>query len=225
MKMGWEDAPPYQFKEGNIVKGSDVEIFDLIMNELKCPSTKEEIPWNRHLKELEMGRVEVAGGSSVSDERKKFAYFSKSYAEEALFLLILQSDSSKYKFKNVEEVAKSGIILGGKAGSFLGDDFEQLIKDGVIVKGKNFLEGQDDNQVDELLLTGRIKGILLAEIPLKVNPKIKVYPVKLNEHTTHFMFSKKSVPEDFIKEFDVKLTELKNKGLIKKILKQYNDKK
>jgi polar amino acid transport system substrate-binding protein len=76
--VGWELWYPYQFhnKEKKLT-GVDVEIFNLIADKANMSISYVELPWQRHLKYIKNGVVDIAFGASYTKERAETAYFCK----------------------------------------------------------------------------------------------------------------------------------------------------
>ncbi len=221
LKSGWETAKPFQFKVNNILQGIDIETLQVVLTEMGCTVTFEEIPWERHLKEVETGKVDIASGASKNPEREKWGLFSKPYSGEAVLLFTLKENKDKYKFKSERELVSTGLKLGIVAGSYLGEDFDKLVEEKLLVKEKNLFEFTNEKQLIELLLAKRIDGFLYGGKEVKFHKDIVMNPQKMFEHEAAFLFSKKTASSKFIDEFNKTLVKLKNSGKIDEISRKY----
>ena len=100
LKSGWETAKPFQFKVFIYLKGFDIDTLQLVLRSMGCSVNFEELPWERHLKEVENGTVDIASGASKTPERSRWGHFTKAYSGEAVLLFTLKENSKKYKFEN-----------------------------------------------------------------------------------------------------------------------------
>ncbi len=225
LKVGWETAKPFQFLENGKVNGLDVEVFTLVMNSLGCPFQFEEIPWERHLKEVENGQTDVAMGASITPERKKWGLFSIPYSGEAVYLYGHKDHVTRFQFKNERELADLKIKIGVIAGSYLGDEFDQLIREKKLIKNVNLFEFTSEKQLIDLLLTKRIDGFLYGGVSLNFHKQIAHHPQKMFEHEAFFMFSKKTVQQTFIDRFNAELAKFKKDKSVEKIVAQYTSNK
>ncbi len=188
---------------------------------MDCPVVFEEIPWERHLKEVAAGITDAAMGASKTPDRLKSGFFTDPYSGEAVLLYMLKENRKKYKFKTEKELAQTGIKLGAVAGSYLGEEFDKLVQEKILVKDKNYFEFANEKQLIDLLLAKRIDGFIYGGKEVNFHKDIIVHPKKMFEHEAFFMFSKKTTTPAFIKEFNKHLEKLKSKGAIDEISKKF----
>lgn len=70
--------PPYSFKEGQSLVGSDVEITKEVFSQLKIPIILKIYPWKRCLVMVENGKADSILDVSVTTERKSLFIFKNS---------------------------------------------------------------------------------------------------------------------------------------------------
>ncbi len=221
LKSGWETAKPFQFKDNDKIQGIDIDTLKLVLSSMGCQVTFEEIPWERHLKEVESGKVDIAAGASKTAEREKWGLFTAPYSGEAVLLYTLKENQSKYKFKNERELVKTGLKIGIVAASYLGEDFDKLIEEKLLVKNVNLFEFTNEEQLIDLLRTKRIDGFLYGGKEINFHKDIVMHPQKMFEHEAYFLFSKKSTKPGFIEAFNKELKKLKQEGKIEEITKKF----
>lgn len=221
LKTGWETAKPFQFKEKDKVQGIDLDTLSLVLTSMGCSVSFEEIPWERHLKEVESGKVDVASGASRTSEREKWGLFTKAYSGEAVLLYTLKENQTKYKFKNERELVKTGLKIGIVAASYLGEEFDKLIEEKLLVKNVNLFEFTNEKQLIDLLLTKRIDGFLYGGKQVNFHSDIVMHPQKMFEHEAAFLFSKKTTTPEFINVFNKHLQKLKQEGKVDEIARKY----
>jgi polar amino acid transport system substrate-binding protein len=221
LKVGWETARPFQFKEDNVVKGIDIDILKLVMNELHCQLTFEDIPWERHLKEIERGKIDIAAGASETAERAAYGHFTIPYSGESIILYLHKDNRDKYHFKNEQELIKTGIKIGAVAGSYMGPEFEKLLDEKILIKGDNYLEFSNEKQIIDLLISKRIDGFLYGGKKINFHKDIVAHPHQMFEHHANFLLSKKSTSKEIVEEMNKVILKLKQKGILQKIEDTY----
>lgn len=220
-KSGWETAKPFQFKEKNKLQGIDIDTLNLVLNTMGCQASFDEVPWERHLKEVENGRIDIAAGASKTPERAKWGHFTAPYSGEAVLLYTLKENQPKYKFKNERELVKTGLKIGIVAASYLGEDFDKLIEEKLLVKNVNLFEFTNEEQLIDLLRAKRIDGFLYGGKEINFHKDIAMHPQKMFEHEAYFLFSKKTTKPEFIEAFNAQLKKLKQDGKVEEIAKKY----
>lgn len=225
--VGWESWEPYQFQnEAKELKGLDVELISAIASNANCSVKFVELPWKRHLTELEAGVVDLAGGASKTPEREVFANFSSAYRKETAVMYVRKGESDKFKFKKLFDLSGTQFRLGITREYFYGDEFDKLSKDTAF---KSLLqEVQSDALNYPKLMKGRIDGFLAdpvaAAAALKKEgllDKIEVHPMPIYENDIFVMLSKKSVNQESFQSFEKSLTELKKQGKLAQIINKY----
>lgn len=223
MSVGWEKALPFQYKENGKVKGIDIDTLSVIMDKIKCKLEFKEIPWERHLKEVELGTIDIAAGANITPERQQYAIFSIPYLTEYVYFYTLKEKIKKYQFKNESELLKLNLKLGAISGAYMGPVFEDAVKNKILIPNKNFFQVNNEKQLVELLIAKRIDGILLGEYVNNLHNDIKDHPTKMFEHNTNFMFSKRTTTMAFLEKFNQAIEAAKKSGQLKKIRDSYNN--
>lgn len=221
LKAGWETAKPFQFKENDKLQGIDIDTLVLVLESMNCKVVFEEVPWERHLKEVENGTLDIASGASKTPEREKWGLFTAPYSGEAVLLYTLKDNQHKYVFKNERELVKTGIKLGIVAASYLGEEFDNLLREKLLVKNKNLFEFTNEKQLIDLLLANRIDGFLYGGKEVNFHNDIMMHPQKMFEHEAYFLFSKKTTKPAFIEAFNKQLQKLKKEGKVEQIAKKH----
>ena len=225
--LGYDDWRPYQFKEGGKVTGLDVDLLSAILKSTGCPFKLKAIGWKAHLRELKKGRVHLAPGASMTDDRKKFAFFSDSYRTESVVMFVKKSNLNTFKPSSLKDLSNiKKFKLGVVRGNFNGDEFEKLKKEKAFKK--IVLEISGEKQLYTMLKKDRVQGVLADRYSgfaylkkLNLGNKIVLHPLKIYSADIHVMFSKKSVDKKFVDIFNKNLQKLKSDGKYESIIKQY----
>ena len=93
LTLGWEDWQPYQYQDSNQnVTGLDIELMRAILDNMDDRVTLTELPWKRHLNNVEAGRTDLAASASKTPEREQYAFFSDAYRTESAVMYIRKAD-------------------------------------------------------------------------------------------------------------------------------------
>ncbi len=128
LKMGWEPWKPYQYiDENKQLTGLDIDLIRAIVKNMGCEVQLEKTPWRRQLFEAEYGRMHLVASASMTEERKKWAYFSESYREHKRVLFVLKGTVNRYQFESLKDIIGTDFNLGVVRGVYQGEEFARLI--------------------------------------------------------------------------------------------------
>jgi polar amino acid transport system substrate-binding protein len=224
INVGWEVWYPYQYQgKSKQLMGVDISIMNAIAEQMSVELVYEELPWKRHLKYIKTGQFDVAMGSSKTEERQAYSYFTQPYRIEEIKLFVLKEKAQTIKLKNLADVINSQYILGVERGYFYGDEYASLSSRAAFKN--HFNEVTDLSQNVKMLLKGNIDGLLADPVAMKTyseffNLQGKFTQLSLHIYQTeiHLMLSKASMTQADLTRFDKAITVLKNSGEIEKIL-------
>jgi polar amino acid transport system substrate-binding protein len=221
IKLGWEEYTPYQYEESGQVVGSDIDVFVAVMKHLNCAYKLEKSPWERTLMNVQNGEFAFAAGATITEDRKKFAWFSEPYDVEKVFPYVLKKKSGQFKEKNIKAMIDKGYKFVVTSGATFGDEFDDLVKSGKLTKEKNLFEVPSETQAAEMLVVGRVDIFIASGEGLNFNAEVSNLknPVFTNE--TRFMLSKKSVDSGFVGDVNKAIKALGGKGTLAEIKKKY----
>jgi polar amino acid transport system substrate-binding protein len=129
-----EHFPPFAFEEDGVVKGIDIDIFDLAMERVGVPYEVEIMPWARALKMVEEGDAESILIASYTEERDDWAYFTENQKisknevipdaylgahDMVFFIRKIHEDS--IKFESFDQIREMDYRVGLDAGYAYGD--------------------------------------------------------------------------------------------------------
>ncbi len=227
LTIGWEDWPPYQYQVDGQLMGLDVELLTEIASGAGCTLQFREMPWARHLKEVEERRIDLAAGASRTPEREGFGWFSSPYRDER-YALFLNRDAREtwQPFTSLRELLAAGMRLGITRDYFYGDEFIELQK--MFPQQIEAVRNDADNLPK--LLRRRIDGFLSD--PMVMNATLKerqlfdqvIYhpDFYLVTGDIHILFSQRVSPE-VVSRFDASLRQLKESGRYAVIVGRYLD--
>ena len=221
VKLGWEEYKPYQFEEAGQVVGSDIDVFVAIMRHLSCPYKLEKSPWERTLMNVQNGEFAFAAGATITEERKKFAWFSEPYDVEKIFPYVLKKKSGQFKEKSIKAMIDKGYKFVVTSGATFGDEFDALVKSGKLTKEKNLFEVPSETQAAEMLTMGRVDIFIASGEGLNFNADVANLKTPLFTNETRFMMSKKKLDPGFVGDVNKAIKALGDKGTFADIKKKY----
>ena len=96
---------PWEYKEGNLYYGIDMEIAKLIATELNLELVIDDMQFNMVVGAVGKNGVDIAmAGLTVNDERKKSVNFTESYYNAAQVLVVLEDEDAFDDCKTAEDV-------------------------------------------------------------------------------------------------------------------------
>ena len=121
---------PYIVVSDEKVTGTDIELIRKVFQDIGSELQLLSMPESRALNDLESGKVDLLFGASYTDERSKFAWFSKPYRYEANVVvvhpLVLQRYPEVISKTVFFDLARRKLIGTFNPKGFYGAEFEQL---------------------------------------------------------------------------------------------------
>lgn len=221
---GAEAYEPYLTIGADGVHGLDVDVVRAVLERLGCAVTFQEMPWPRHLFALETGEVDLATSAAVTPEREAYAHFTTAYVRARIVLFARAEDAERWSSLEAFFADETAPILGAVRGHNYSATFQRFRE----TRAHQVEETNDNDQNLQLLTLGRIDGtpgnefVMSAAMDrLGVQDVIVATNVVLYEEGSHIMFSKASVPEDFVSAFNRTLETLMADGTLEEIFARY----
>jgi polar amino acid transport system substrate-binding protein len=217
LRGAWYPWDPYQYRDYKrgvpILTGFDVEIERALARIMSVEILLPEVAWEDHLAALAAGTADIAAGATASEERSRYAYFSKPYRTETDVLILPRGASSRYPFRTIEQMldtfAKQKFRLGVVAGFIYADPrVNAFIADPA--HRDQILPVANDAQNLRNLLDGLInEGSHIEEHPLRFSTDI------------HFMLSRATQTPQMVARLDGAIDELRRSGEFRRIADSY----
>lgn len=224
LSMGWEPYEPYQYLENGKMKGLEIEIIQSVMEKIKCTIRYEQLPWKRVLSEIEAGKIDFTAGASKLPEREIFAFYSSTYRHEAFTLFVRSDKIKQHNFTSLTALGKTDFRLGIAQDYYYGEELAQLQTEKKIITESVWT----DKVNFQKLLNNRIDGFLIDPVVGKMiiqndrnYSQIVNYPLDVITGDVYFIFSRSSITQEWMKEFDDNLKLLIQDGTLKKIIDSY----
>jgi len=220
---GIEDYRPYHIIDGpDQIGGMDFDVLELILERMGCDLEKRPLPWIRHLNDLKEGRVDIASPVARTPEREVFARYSEVYlrAPELLFVHEDKPDETRSLSAFFEAGNRLGIIRGYVYGGEFVNLSEQY-PDQITAQDSEepLLRQLEFGRVDAVIgdlfvMSHEIKKLGLGSLIVPSNVIVSNDPL-------YFMFSRKSVSEEFVLAFNNELNQMRTSGELDRIIDKY----
>ncbi|TWX66418.1 substrate-binding periplasmic protein [Colwellia sp. C1TZA3] len=226
--VGWELWFPYQYRNSQQeLVGLDFEIFNTILTKAGYTTEYTELPWKRHLHYIKTGEMDVAMGASFSEERLRYAMFSRPYRQETVNLFVRNGQANSIKLGALSDLTNSNYTIGIESGYYYGDEYQALMKTAEFQE--HIIEVVDIEENVTLLLAGHIDGFLVDPATIKafankykMAGEFEAHPVNIYQTDIHIMLSKKSVKPRAITAINQAISELKKSGQLDKIINKWH---
>jgi len=228
LTMGFDAWEPYQYMTvGNTVTGLDVELVRAVASEMQCELSIVQGSWVELLGLLKEGKIDFVLGASVTEDRQAFAYFSEPYRQEQ-FSLYVRANNVDLPVASIQDFINAGHKLGIVNEYYYGDEIAELYASvesrpqfvGAIISEMNMARLLDE-EIDGFLEDSFVAASILRRKGL--DDLIKPHQVTLGNNDVYVMFSKASVEEQLVAEFNRGLAAIKQNGLYKQIVERYQD--
>lgn len=214
---------PYEDISNEQAPGFSTEVIAHVMKSMSIETETRELPWARALNEVFEGKRDALYTAFWTEERAQFCYYpDEPIAQEKWVFFVRTEDASKLSFSSYDELKdrRIGILRGAS----VTEEFWDFVK-----QYRNYEEVQTDELNFKKLDRGRIdyvvtsysNGVMLArEMRLTGRVQPLVSPV-IKEDNLYIIFSKKTVPSDFVERFSSKLRAFKNTPPYQVIYQKY----
>ncbi|HDZ8843121.1 TPA: amino acid ABC transporter substrate-binding protein [Aeromonas dhakensis] len=214
LRIGYDNWPPYHYylesaagkKE---LQGFAIEALNAMLKRLDCKASYVEMPWKRVLHGLELGVVDIAMEAYFNEDRARYAWFSDAYNPGRSVLWIRKSDA--YADTDLASWLANGHTLGITKDYYYGAEISELLR-----RYAAQVSVVNDEQNYGKLVLGRIDGflgdVLATPWGLKkegLSDLIVPHAMAVYEAPTFFMFSKKRLSPEFVREFNRDLAKFK----------------
>ncbi|TQV72098.1 amino acid ABC transporter substrate-binding protein [Aliikangiella marina] len=214
LRVAWNPWPPF-IESAEEARGIHIDLMNWLGDALKCQIIYKRMNWEQSIIALEKGDIDLLGRASITDARKKFAYFSDPYRESLVVLYVRKGESRKHDAESIEDLLKQDFVIGLQKGAYYGETIMRLKEQPEYFD--NFPELVfDEGPPVSLLLNRSIDGLLespytIDSILLKKHNRsqIEEFPIQIFSEQLHFMLSKKTLSADFVAQLNQALAEVR----------------
>ncbi|PTX91544.1 transporter substrate-binding domain-containing protein [Opitutus sp. ER46] len=212
LRLGCESWPPYEYHDGTRARGFSVEVVQRVLGQMGATSGQIQIlPWARAQEMAYRGELDAVFSTSFSEQRSEFCHFpAESLIESRWVLFIRQADLGRLRFERFEDLKghRVGVVRGysytPEFWAFLSANlgFEETPSD-----LQNFRK-LGAERIDYVACELNVGRHLVRTLGLegKIVPLVD-HPLKAGG--LYVMFSKKTVPREFVDRFSTALKAFK----------------
>lgn len=224
LTLGWESRAPYQYERNGEITGIDVQIFKQAADTINCDVSFVEKSWAELLTDLEKGEVDVLAGATITPARESFASFSVPYRDES-FTLFIRS-SSNYDGNTLTGFLSRNQKVGITSDYFYGEEVYALMNHPQY--SSLFVDSKSGEQSFFNILYSDIDGVLADPVEghyiikrKRLGDQIRASNVHIPSDSVAFMFSKKSVKDQQLKELQQAIKDMVNNNQIQPIIDNF----
>ncbi len=221
--VSWLEWKPYQLRENDKVTGMDIELLDAVMNKAGCAYELKNIPWERSMRYIRTGDLDLALGTSKTAERSEWAYFSEAYRREIMAIFVRSDEYDRWnQAKNFEELVELKPRVIELRGAYYGSAWKK-IKNRFFVHQLNGYEQLIQMlgvKRTDIVLTDLYNGKILAR-ELGLEKQITTLDWNASDDNIYMMFSKKTVTQPDIDTVNRAILELRQSGALDAIIQRY----
>jgi polar amino acid transport system substrate-binding protein len=207
LTFGWMERKPVQFNDSNGLQGIQIDLVKAVANKMSCELTFVQGSWGELISGIKSGDVDFIPGATISSERAKFGYFSVPYRRDFFVIYVLSSKKNLFSKYTLKQLKKNKFKLGFTEQYLYGDEIEIWQQDEMHNKFLSYAESTADNIAR--LHNNEIDGFLEDPFVIAYNLRdeerastISRLPITISGHLSSFMFSKKSVSETRVEQFN-----------------------
>ncbi len=199
--VGWDLYPPYGYYNPNKqLVGLDIAFLNAVLQQANCLYEIKLITFKRSLIELKKGSIDLMLTVSKTAAREQYAYYSPPYRDEQMRMIIRKGEQHQWPLQRLSDIKKLKMSLAVRLGSYYGEEFAGLLSDPLF--RELLIDVKQTVQGIKMVATGRADAALqdvynlkYRAINLGVWDKLALHPYIVSSGKVHFMFSKKSVPQ------------------------------
>ena len=228
LKLGWGEWPPYQYlpSKANQIppspneiartqpQGIQIDLIREIATEAGCELSYVLQSFTENMASIKDGTIDLTLDSTITEQRKLFAYFSEPYRNEVLVLYVRPKFLQQCQSQSLKSLVAKGLRLGLTSGNLYGKVITDLQEDAqlntkLIYQEKNSqnLEKLKTDELDAVLEDPAVMAYQLRR--QKLIGSMKSCKVTVQSEPVSIMFSKKTVPIEVLKRFNAALIKIK----------------
>ena len=229
--MRWNDDPPFSFVSDittDKVTGISVDVAREAFSRLGCQLRFSKLPWARALEELRVGRIDLISGAYKKPEREVYALFSTQGIVSPNVLFVRTEDIDKWHFKSLAELPAESFRLGAQINVSYSREYDQLMQTDSF--SRNVQSQSDRISLWKMLAVNRIDGVIADLLTgrqelhdLQLQDKVKATDFIVSNEPSFFAFSRATTSQTFVDNFDEVISQMREEGLLDKIVNQYLD--
>lgn len=222
----WNADSPYTFmnRDGEI-RGISADLVRETLRRMNCKARFVEMPWARALFELESGQLDILPGAFKTEERERFARFSRPFNRSPNVLFLSAEAARVYHPKRLADLVGTAFRLGTQIKVSYGEEYDRLVNEpgfpqrtelGQRPQGWQMMDG---NRIDGMIADESTALIEIAGLGLE--NRIVKSAVVVSDKPSYVAFSRQSVSASFVARFDMTFGDVLKDGTYKSIVERY----
>lgn len=231
--IGVNERDIYRYKDkSGAWAGKDIDLVNALFRRTSHQFKIISMPWPRVLKALEFGSIDMTLAASISPERRAYALFSNEAFRYSHYMLFAHKSKLSLFESTTElaDLAQHKILIGALRGAIYSDSYNELLKKEEFVKRISYID--NDRKLPNFVLKGRVDAYIDSEIEGKyyllkhdnysknIVPLFRITSDK--EAMGRLMFSKRTVSQLQVNEFDIALKALHESGEYQQISDKFD---
>lgn len=226
--VGWDLWAPYHYLDAQgQITGASIAVVSEAARRVGCKLSFKQSTWPRLLRDIELGKVEIALEASDTPERRRVGQLSRSYNSSVTYLWTRRTTVFE-PFADLEQLLSQKRRLGVQVGWCFGEPVDGQLKAASVVPGRIEYVRSELQNLDKLL-AGRIDGYLgdwaSTQHILKQNAPhagIGSRSPALIRTAAHLLFSHRTVDPALVQAFNSALTAMEKDGTLPKLLNDHH---
>lgn len=227
LSLGWDPWEPYHFSGvGGEMQGLDIDLVNELAERAGCRLEFVQGSWAGLLRLIRLGDLDMLLGATHTSEREEFAWFSAPYRHEEFLLYVRASELNQWAADSLRELLGNDFRIGVTQGYIYSAPINELQTD------PNYQDSFVEAAVGELnfthLMDYRIDGFIedpfvAATIQRRRSwgGEIEPLPLDFGSGEVHILFSRASVDEQQVRQFDRALESMRDDGTYDAIMQRY----
>ncbi len=226
--MGWEPWPPLQYLDENQqLTGLDVEIMRAVFSAMPCQLVYRAGNWTRSLYEVRTGSMDALSAADRTAKRDQWARFSDPYRDDSMAIYTLKGAAKKFPLKSLDDIVRLKFRLGVLRGVNYGSAFAKHAQDPTFKKQLYYLDAPIMQRY-KILKANRIDGFTYPssaakELDEQTGGDVERLGFLIHSAKQHVMFSRESVSQEVVDQFNASLKLIRKNGLYDKIVSKYKN--
>ncbi|MET3292392.1 UNVERIFIED_CONTAM: putative amino-acid transport system substrate-binding protein [Brevibacillus sp. OAP136] len=214
---GQPDSYPYTFKEGNDIKGFNVDIANAIAEKAGFQIEWSLADWNGIVGQLEVGKIDTVRNFAITEERKKKYDYTQPYSYSGAQIAVSKNNNTIHTFADLK---------GKKVAAALGQNYANVLKENDPNHEIQLVTYEESEVIYKDLESGRVDAYVAGREGLLIQIKEKNLPLKLagepfGEKAVGFPFHKTPENQELIAKIDKAIDELRADATLKKISEKW----
>jgi polar amino acid transport system substrate-binding protein len=226
LRVTWDPYEPYSYSDGDESPvGYDIDVVSKVAEMIGCSLTFSEMAWSDILVALQNGDTDISVGTGYKTDRAKWSWYSESYRNEIIGLMLRAGTADQFAGSSLEEVLQSGLKFGKTT-----DDTYDAATEASFAKYPDQIWARVSEEENlARLLDGSIDGFLVevnvaAATAARINAESRValHPLEFSAGAYRLQMSKKTVTADRVIQINAAIQELAANGWLESSLHAYS---